>query len=116
VTSGDRVASPVTGARKALTSGTRLPEREIVRERGGSAADGWGRAGSSRGERSAGARAMGRLGRERGECGREREREGLGRKRPSRGGFLFHFSIFYFLFLFLIPISFISFSFEQIIS
>jgi hypothetical protein len=32
----DRVASPVTGARKALTSGTRLPERdrEIARERG----------------------------------------------------------------------------------
>jgi hypothetical protein len=33
-TGGDRVASPVTGARKALTSRTRLPEREIMRERG----------------------------------------------------------------------------------
>jgi hypothetical protein len=30
--SGDRVASPVTGARKALTSGARLPERERERE------------------------------------------------------------------------------------
>jgi hypothetical protein len=28
VTGGDRVASPVTGARKTLTSGARLPERE----------------------------------------------------------------------------------------
>jgi hypothetical protein len=36
VAGGDRVACPVTGARKALTSGTRLPEREreIARERG----------------------------------------------------------------------------------
>jgi hypothetical protein len=33
-TGGDRVASPVTGARKVLTSGTRLPRREIARERG----------------------------------------------------------------------------------
>jgi hypothetical protein len=33
-TSGNRVASPVTGARKVLTSGTRLPGREIARERG----------------------------------------------------------------------------------
>jgi hypothetical protein len=31
-TGGDRVASPVTGVRKALTSGTRLPERERSRE------------------------------------------------------------------------------------
>jgi hypothetical protein len=31
--SGDRVASPVTGARKALTSGARLPERERESER-----------------------------------------------------------------------------------
>jgi hypothetical protein len=27
-TGGDLVVSPVTGARKVLTSGTRLPERE----------------------------------------------------------------------------------------
>jgi hypothetical protein len=32
VAGGNRVASPVTGARKALTSGARLPEREIEDE------------------------------------------------------------------------------------
>jgi hypothetical protein len=83
-----------------------------------SAADGWGRAGSGRGEGSAGARAMGRLGHEGGECGRARERErGIGPETAQpRGVSFFLFSISYFLFLFLISISFISFSFEQIIS
>jgi hypothetical protein len=33
-TDGDRVASPVTGARKALASGARLPERESEGESG----------------------------------------------------------------------------------
>jgi hypothetical protein len=75
-----------------------------------SAVDGWGRAGSDRGEGSAGARELGHLGREGGgeksAGAREREIGSLGRKRPSRGGiFPFSFSIY-----------FISFSFEQIIS
>jgi hypothetical protein len=99
-TGGDRVASPVTGARKVLTSGIRLSERESVR---GSAADGWGRAGSGRGERSAGAWMMGRLGREGGgkesAGAREREREGVWTGNgPSEGG-SFSFFFFYFLFL-----------------
>jgi hypothetical protein len=34
VAGGDHVASPVTGARKALTSGARLPERESEGESG----------------------------------------------------------------------------------
>jgi hypothetical protein len=110
-TGGDCVVSPVTGTRKLLTSGTRLPERECGCEGArASAADEWDRAGSGRGEGSAGARELGRLGREGGGEKRrragERERGSLGRKRPSRGGvFPFSFSI-----------SFISFSFEQIIS
>jgi hypothetical protein len=33
-TGGDRVASSVTGTRKALTSGTHLPERDRERARG----------------------------------------------------------------------------------
>jgi hypothetical protein len=70
-----------------------------------------------RGEGSAGARTMGRLGREGGgkesagawEREREREREGFGPETAQpRGEF--------FLFLFLFSISFISFYFEQIIS
>jgi hypothetical protein len=94
-TDGNCVANLVTGARKALTSGTRLLERA-------SAADGWGRAGSGRGEGSAGAREMGRLGHEGGgrKHGHAGEREGLGRKQPNRGG-----RFFLFLFLFLISIS-----------
>jgi hypothetical protein len=68
---------------------------------------------------SAGTRAMGRLGREGEREARARGREGgLGRKRPIRGGVFsfFSFSNLYFQFLFLISISFIFFSFEQIIS
>jgi hypothetical protein len=111
-TGGDRVASPVTGARKVLTSGTRLPERDCEGARAG-AADGWGRAGSGKGEGSAGAREMGRLGHEGGSAG-AREREGVwAGNGPAEGGFLF---LFLFLFLFPISISFISFCFEQIIS
>jgi hypothetical protein len=84
-TGGDRVVSLVMGARKVLTSGTRLPERERLRG-------------------SAGAREMGRLGRARGrKRGRAQEREGLGRKRPNRGGFFFFsISISYFYFFFLV--------------
>jgi hypothetical protein len=107
-TGGDRVASPITSARKALTSGTRLPEREIARERGGVRLTGGAELAAAEGR---GARAMGRLGREGGECGRERERVWAGNG-PAEGGFLFLF----FYFLFIISISFISFSFEQIIS
>jgi hypothetical protein len=65
-----------------------------------------------------GARAMGRLGHEGGECGRARERERGGfwaENGPTDGGFLFLFlffiSYFYFLFIFLL-----SPFFEQIIS
>jgi hypothetical protein len=99
-TGGDRVASPVTGARKVLTSGTRLPERDCEGARAG-AADGWGRAGSGKGEGSAGAREMGRLGHEGGSAG---ARAGPA---PAEGGFflflfLFSVSYFYFVFLFLL--------------
>jgi hypothetical protein len=68
-----------------------------------SAADGWGRAGSGRGEGSADARAMGRLGREGGNAG-AREREGVwAGNGPAEGGvFPFSFSIFDFLFLFIL--------------
>jgi hypothetical protein len=62
------------------------------------------------------ARGDGPLGLREGEgCGRvhEGERGGLGRKRPSRGGFPFP-PFFLFLFLISISIYFISFSFEQI--
>jgi hypothetical protein len=106
-TGGDRVASPVTGARKVLTSGTRLPERERDCEgaRAG-ATDGWGRAGSGRGEGSVGVRKMGRLGHEGGAWACGRERGGLGRKWPIRGG---DFSFFFFYFLFLIYISYFYF-------
>jgi hypothetical protein len=111
VAGGDRVAIPVMGARKALTSGTRLSGREIDRERArGSAADGWGRAGSGRGERGrAGDGPLGPRGRKRGAGARERG-GGLGRKRPIHGGSVFFFSFlifisyFYFLFLFLLYI------------
>jgi hypothetical protein len=105
-TGGDRVASPVTGARKVLTSGTRLPERDCEGARAG-AADGWGRAGSGKGEGSAGAREMGRLGHEGGSAG-AREREGVwAGNGPAEGGFflflfLFSVSYFYFVFLFLL--------------
>jgi hypothetical protein len=105
VVGGDRVASPVTGARKALTGGARLPGRERSERARGVRADGWGRAGSSRGEGSVGERAgnRGRVGR----GGEARGRE-LGRKRLNRGGgrfsfsFIFSISYFYFLFLFLL--------------
>jgi hypothetical protein len=104
-TDSDRVASPVTGARKVLTSGIRLSERE--RERGGSAANEWGRAGSGRGEGSAGTRMMDRLGREGGgRKARARGRErggGFGPEtaQPRGGVFPFSFSIFYFFYLLL---------------
>jgi hypothetical protein len=80
VADGDHVASPVTGARKALTSGARLLERERARVR---ATDGWGRAGSGRG-------------------GAAPARAGARGKRAAwagRGGQVFPFSFFYFLFL-----------------
>jgi hypothetical protein len=122
--------APVTGARKALTGGARLPGRERSRGRG-VRADGWGRADSGRATREgeggrqltggggmsvagAGARRWAAWATEgRGVRACAQERGGLGRKRPSRRGVSFSFFIFYFLFLF--SISFISFSFEQII-
>jgi hypothetical protein len=68
-------------------------------------------------EGSAGARAMGRLGREGEREARARGRErGFGPETAQPGVVCFPFSNFYFIFLFLISISFISFSFEQIIS
>jgi hypothetical protein len=116
-TGGDRAVSPVTGARKVLTSGSRLPERESGHEGArASAADGWGRLAAVEGR---GARARGSWA-ARGEKragARERERGfGLETAQPRGGFFPFFFFYFYFLFLFLISISFISFSFEQIIS
>ena len=105
-TGSDHVASPVTGTRKALTSRTRLPERDRERARG-SAADGWGRAGSGRGEGSAG---DGPLGLRRGGMRTRARERGFGPETAQPRGVPFFF------FLFLISISFISFSFEQIIS
>jgi hypothetical protein len=75
-----------------------------------SAVDGWGRAGSGRGEGSTGARVMGREGG--GEESRARGRWGVWAGNGPAEGENFSF----FLFLFFISISFISFSFEQIIS
>jgi hypothetical protein len=91
VAGGDRVASPVTGARKALTSETRLPGRERDRERArGSAADGWGQAGSGGGERGrAGDGPLGPRGRKGGAGARERERGVWARNDPSEGGVFF---------------------------
>jgi hypothetical protein len=92
----DRVASPVTGTGKALTSGARLPERERAR-----AADGWDRAGSGRGEGSA---ACGRWAAWAAEGGGgnagAREREGVwAGNGPTEGGFPFSFSILYLFYI-----------------
>jgi hypothetical protein len=104
-TGGDHVASPVTGGRKALTSGTRLLEREITREQGECGLTGGAELAATEG---IGARVRGRWATwavKGGVRTRAREREGLGRKRPSRGGefslflFLFSISISFFLFL-----------------
>jgi hypothetical protein len=91
---GDRVASPVTGARKALTSRTCLPGRERDCERArGSAADGWGRAGSSEGERGhAGDGPLGPRGRK-GGAG-TRERGGFGPETTHPRGSVFFFFFF----------------------
>jgi hypothetical protein len=114
-TSGDHADSLVTGAREGLTSGARLPEGERSRVGGGVAADEWGRpvggGGWSAGAR-AGAREMGRMGRE-GERSAVRGGGEVGWIRPSRGGEIFLF-LFPFLFLFLFLLS--PFSFEQIFS
>jgi hypothetical protein len=104
-TDGDRVASPVTGARKALTSGTRLPGREIARERGKYGLMGGAELAAAEGR---GARVRGRWAAwaaKKGGCGRARERgRGFGPETTqSRGEFFpFSFSISYFLFLFLL--------------
>jgi hypothetical protein len=111
VADGDRVASPIMGARKALTSGARLleREREIARERGGVRLTGGAELAAAEG--SADAWAMGHLGREGGgRKARAREEVWAG-SGPAEGG-----SFLFFYFLFLISISFNSFSFEQIIS
>jgi hypothetical protein len=97
--------APVTGARKALIGGARLPGRERSRGRG-VRADGWGR--DARG--GCGRAAMGRLGRgrERSVGARTRERAAWAGSGPA-GGFPFlFFFFFYFLFLLSISISFIS--------
>jgi hypothetical protein len=97
--------APVTGARKALIGGARLPGRERSRGRG-VRADGWGR--DARG--GCGRAAMGRLGRgrERSVGARARERAAWAGSGPA-GGFPFlFFFFFYFLFLLSISISFIS--------
>jgi hypothetical protein len=100
-TGSDRVASPVTGARKALTSGTRLLGRERDRERereSGVRDDGWGRpvSGERRGAREGdGSRGLGGRG----------AREGVGPETAQPRGkvfpfsFLFSISYFYFIFL-----------------
>ena len=98
-TGSDRVASPVMGARKALTSGTRLPEREIARERGGVRLTGGAELAAAEGR---GARARGRwaawAARGAKESAGTREREGVwAGNGPAEGGvFPFSFSIFYF--------------------
>jgi hypothetical protein len=119
-TGDDRVVSPVTGARKVLTSGSCLLERESGRQGArASAADGWGRLAAAEG-REAQARGSWvawavRGGEKRGRAG---EREGVWARNGLAEGGIFSFFFFYFYFLFLFPISiyFISFSFEQIIS
>jgi hypothetical protein len=109
VAGGDRVASQVTDARKALTSGTRLPERERSRESEGEC--GW-RVGPGS-QRRSGARARGRAsdgplgsrGRKGGVGARERERGVWAGNGPDEGEcFPFYFSNFYFLFLFLLSL------------
>jgi hypothetical protein len=84
--------APVTGARKALTGGARLPGRERSRGRG-ARADGWGRGVSGGCERA----AMGCLGRgwegSASACAREREAAWAG-SGPAEGGFLFPFFSF----------------------
>jgi hypothetical protein len=65
-----------------------------------SAAGGWGRAGSGKGEH--GRVEVGPLGLRGGgeeKTGRAGARESLGQKRPSRGGFPFFFFYFYFFYL-----------------
>jgi hypothetical protein len=83
----------ITDARKALTGGARLPERDRERARG-VRADGWGRPVSRGAARSVGGSwatwAGGR--------GEARGRE-LGRKWPNRGEKIFFLFLFYFLFL-----------------
>jgi hypothetical protein len=94
--------APVTGARKALMGGARLPGRERSRGRGARLTGGVGVSVVAR------ARGDGPLGPWKGgECARARERGGLDQKRPNRGGgvsfspfFLFLISIFYFYFYF----------------
>jgi hypothetical protein len=101
VAGGDRVASPVTGARKALTSGARLPERERARVR---AADGWGRAGNGRGARRQRGWARGGNGPRGPDGGRGARGESWARNGPTEGE-KFSFFFFYFLFLFLFLLS-----------
>jgi hypothetical protein len=84
VAGGDRVASPITGERKALTGGARLPEREIVRERGECGLTGGAELPAAEGR---GARAS--------------AREGVGPETAQPRGRFFLFP-FYFLFLFLL--------------
>jgi hypothetical protein len=101
-TDGDRVASPVTGARKALTSGTRLPEREIARERGGVWLTGGAELAAAEGR---GARVRGRWAAwaAKGGSAGARERGGFGPKTAQPRG------VSFFYFLFLIPISYFYF-------
>jgi hypothetical protein len=102
VADGDRVASPIMGARKALTSGARLleREREIARERGGVRLTGGAELAAAEG--SADAWAMGHLGREGGGDGKRGRERRFGPVAAQPRGVPFYFSIFYFLFLFLL--------------
>jgi hypothetical protein len=105
-TGGNRVISPVTGAREVLTSGTCLPERATRERERGCAADGWGQPVSGGGG-AALARAGVRGNAPHGLDGGEARGRVLGRKRPNRGGiFPFSFSIsisyFYFYFFYLL--------------
>jgi hypothetical protein len=108
--------APVTGARKALTGGARLPGRERSRGRG-VRADGWGRADSGRATREGegGRQLTGGGGMSVAGAGARRwaawATEGRGVRAPGpqapqpKGGFLFFFyflfliSIFYFFYL-----------------
>jgi hypothetical protein len=96
VAGGDRIASPVTGTRKALTSGTRLPERERERSRESEGECDW-RVGPGW-QRRRGARARGQWApwavREKGRHGHVGEREGVwAGNGPAEGGV---FSFFFF--------------------
>jgi hypothetical protein len=100
-TGGDRVVSLVTGARKVLTSGTRLLERADARLMGGAGLAAGEGAWRQRGRAGWG---TGRVGRTAGRGARERVGPKMAQPRGEDFSFFFFF-YFYFLFLFLFLLS-----------